>query len=105
MLQQFFLLLVVYGGLSVAALLLLVIGRAIAHTRLEVASVGVICGTLVLIHAVELVYLGSVGRMWIGDGIDPLLLAGAALMLAAGVSTALFVRRRVRAAPFRGDTR
>jgi hypothetical protein len=105
MVQQFFLLLIVYGGLSVAALLLLVIGVAIAHSRLEVLVVGVICGALVLIHAAELVYLGSLGKMWIGDGVDPLLVAGGALMVAAGAATALFVRRRGRIARLSGDTR
>ena len=105
MVQQFFLLLIVYGGLSVAALLLLVIGVAIARSLLEVRVVGVICGTLVAIHAAELVYLGSLGKMWIGEGVDPLLVAGGALMLLAGGATALFVRRRGRAVRLSGDTR
>jgi hypothetical protein len=105
MVRQFFLLLIVYGGLSVAVLLLLGIGVAIARTRLEVRVVGVICGALVAIHAAELVYLGSLGKMWIGDGVDPLLVAGAALMLLAGGATALFVRHRGRAVQLSGGTR
>ncbi len=103
MAEKFTLLLVVYGGLSVAALLLLVIGVAIAKTRAEVIGVSVICATLVLVHAGELVFLATLGQMWIGDGIDPLLVAGGVLMLLAGGATALFLRRRGRAAMFSGD--
>jgi hypothetical protein len=100
MIGKFTMLVVVYGGLSVAALLLLVIGTAIARTRAEVIGVAVICGTLVALNAAELVYLGSLGSMWIGEGVDPLLVAGAALVLVAGTATALFLRRGRRVAGF-----
>jgi len=104
MVKHLILLFVVYGGLSIAALLLLVIGVAIARSRVEVVVVGVICGALVLIHAAELVYLASLGKLWIGDGIDPLLVTGAVLVLVAGCATVLFVRRRGRAARLSGGT-
>ncbi len=105
MAAQFALLVVVYGGLSIAALLLLVIGVAIARTRAEVIGVAAICGTLVLVHAAELVFLADLGAAWVGGGVDPLLAAGGALALLAGAATVLFLRRRVRAAQFSGDTR
>jgi hypothetical protein len=41
------------------------------------------------------VYLASLGQIWMGDGIDPLLVAGAVLLLAAGAATAAFLRRRL----------
>jgi hypothetical protein len=89
-------LLIVYCGLSLAALLLLLIGFAMARSRGEVIGMGAISGVLVLIHAGELVFLASLGQIWLGDGIDPLLVAGAALMLLAGALTALFLRRGAR---------
>jgi hypothetical protein len=94
------LLCVLYGGLSIAALLLLAIGASVARSRAEVIGLAVISGTLVLLHAAELAYLASLGQLWMGDGIDPLLVAGAALLLAAGAATAAFLRRR-----FSGGTR
>ena len=98
-LHDILLLFVVYGGLSIAALLLLIIGVAIVKTRIEVVALGVVCATLVLIHVAELVYLFHLGQVWIGDGIDPMVSAGAALVLIAGGATILFVRRRWRAPP------
>ena len=93
MIGKFVTLLIVYGGLSVAALLLLLVGFAMSRTRAEVIGMAAISGTLVLLHAAELVYLASLGQMWIGDGIDPLLVAGGALLLLAGILTWVFVVR------------
>ena len=93
MIGKFVTLLIVYGGLSVAALLLLFVGFAMSRTRAEVIGMAAISGTLVLLHAAELVYLASLGQMWIGDGIDPLLVAGGALLLLAGILTWVFVVR------------
>ncbi len=69
MLGKFTLLLIVYGGPSVAALLVLIVGAAIARTRAETMAVAAISGALVLVHAGALVGL-------------------------AGMATALFLRRR-----------
>ena len=102
MLGKFALLLIVYGGPSVAALLVLLMGTSIARTRAEVMVVAAISGALVLVHAGELVFLSSLGEAWMGDGVDPLLVAGAVLMVIAGAATVLFLRRRGR---FSGDTR
>jgi hypothetical protein len=88
-------LVVLYGGLSIAALLLLAIGASVARSRAEVLGLAAISGALVLVHAGELVYLASLGQIWMGDGIDPLLVAGAVLLLAAGAATAAFLRRRL----------
>ena len=96
MLGKFALLLIVYGGPSVAALLVLLVGVAIARTRAEVMLVAAISGALVLVHAGELVFLASLGELWMGDGLDPLLVAGTVLMALAGAATVLFVRRRGR---------
>lgn len=93
MLGKFALLLIVYGGPSVAALLVLLMGVAIARTRAEVMVVGAISGALVLVHAGELVFLSSLGELWMGDGVDPLLVAGGALMAIAGAATVAFLRR------------
>jgi len=98
MLGKFVTLLIVYGGLSVAALLLLIVGFAMSRSRGEVIGMAAISGTLVALHAAELVYLASLGQMWIGDGIDPLLVAGGVLMLLAGALTVAFVRRGPRGA-------
>jgi hypothetical protein len=105
MLGKSALLLIVYGGPSVAALLVLLLGVAIARTRTEVRVVAGISGALVLVHAGELVFLSSLGAAWMGDGVDPLLVAGTALMALAGAATVLFVRRRGRTGRLSGDTR
>jgi 4-amino-4-deoxy-L-arabinose transferase-like glycosyltransferase len=96
MFGKFALLLIVYGGPSVAALLVLLMGAAIARTRTEVRVVAAISGALVLVHAGELVFLAGLGEQWMGDGVDPLLVAGVALMLLAGAATAVFLGRRGR---------
>ena len=96
MFGKFSLLLIVYGGPSVAALLVLLMGVTIARTRAEVMLVAAISGALVLVHAAELVFLSGLGELWMGDGVDPLLIAGTALMALAGSATALFLRRRGR---------
>ena len=98
MIGKFVTLLIVYGGLSVAALLLLFVGFAMSRTRAEVLGMAAISGTLVVLHAAELVYLASLGQMWIGDGIDPLLVAGGALLVLAGAMTVVFLRRGPRGA-------
>lgn len=95
MLGKISVLVVLYGGLSIAALLLLAIGASVARSRAEVLGLAAISGALVLVHAGELVYLASLGQIWMGDGIDPLLVAGAVLLLAAGAATAAFLRRRL----------
>jgi hypothetical protein len=99
MFGKFALLLIVYGGPSVAALLVLLMGVAIARTRAEVVLVAAISGALVLVHAAELVFLSSLGELWMGDGVDPLLVAGTALLALAGSATVLFLRRRGRHGP------
>jgi len=58
--------------------------------------VAAISGGLVLVHAGELVFLSDLGAAWMGDGVDPLLVAGIALMALAGLATVLFLRRRGR---------
>jgi hypothetical protein len=64
-----------------------------------------ISGALVLVHAGELVFLASLGAAWMGTGVDPLLVAGVALMALSGAATVLFVRRRGRPARLSGGTR
>jgi len=96
MLEKSALLLIVYGGPSVAALLVLLMGVAIARTRAEVILVAAISGALVLVHAGELVFLSSLGEVWMGGGVDPLLVAGTALLALAGSATVVFLRRRGR---------
>jgi hypothetical protein len=98
MIGKFITLLIVYGGLSVAALLLLLVAFAMTRSRAEVIGMAAISGTLVLLHAAELVYLASLGQMWLGDGIDPLLVAGGALLLLAGILTWVFVARGLKRA-------
>ena len=98
MIGKFLSLLIVYGGLSVAALLLLFVGFAMSRSRAEVIGLAAISATLVLLHAAELVYLAGLGQIWIGDGVDPLLVAGGALLLLAGAMTVVFLRRGPRGA-------
>lgn len=107
MFAKLMLLLVLYGGLSIAALLLVLIGVALARTRVEVVGTAIIAGVLVLVHVAELIYLADMGKRWSGggDGLDPLVLAGSALALAAGAAVIAFVRRKPLPEPFRGGTR
>jgi hypothetical protein len=104
MMAKFMLLLVLYGGLSIAALLLVLIGVALARTRVEVVGTALVAGVLVLVHVAELVYLADMGRRWSGssDGIDPLVLAGSALALIAGAAVVAFLRRKPPPESFSG---
>jgi hypothetical protein len=94
------LLFVLYGGPGIAALLFLVLGFAMARTRLEVILVGAIAGVLVAVHAAELYFLFGLRRAFGGDAEDPLVLAGAAIALAAAASTAVFLSKRLKRSPF-----
>jgi hypothetical protein len=97
------LLVVLYGGLSVAALLLLLIGVALARRRAEVVLTAAIASLLVAAHAVELYYLSDMGRAWGGDGDQLLLAGGATIGVAAALAIAAFVFLRLNAAAFRDD--
>ena len=101
------LLFVLYGGLSIAALLLVLIGVALARTRAEILGTSIIAGLLVLIHVAELVFLADMGKVWSGgsDGLDPLVLAGGVLALAAAAAIAAFLRRKPKPELFSGGTR
>lgn len=107
MMSKLVLLVVLYAGPSIAALLLVLIGRALARTRAEVVGTAAIAGLLVLVHVAELAYLADMSSLWSGgsDGLDPLVLAGSALALAAGVAVIAFVRRRLPASGLSGDAR
>ena len=104
MMGKLMLLLVLYGGLSIAALLLVLIGFALARTRLEATVMAAISGVLLLVHCAELYFLWDLGRLLSGDGRDPLVAAGAALVLAAAVATTLLARKRFPAS-VSGDMR
>ena len=94
------LLFVLYGGPSIAALLFLVLGFAMARTRFEVILVGAIAGVLVAVHAAELYFLFGLRRAFGGDGDDTLVLGGAAIALTAAALTAVFLSKRLKRAPF-----
>jgi hypothetical protein len=89
-------LLVLYGGLSIAALLLVMIGFAMARSRLEARIMAAIAGVLVVIHCGELWFLWDLGRALAGgDGRDPLAAAGLVLvLLAAAAVAALLAKKR-----------
>jgi hypothetical protein len=99
------LLIVLYGGLSIAALLLVLIGFAMARSRLEARVMAAIAGALVVMHCAELWFLWDLGRVLSGgDGHDPLAAAGVLLVLLAGGAAFLLARKRFPAS-FSGDTR
>ena len=94
--SQISLLFILYGAPSIAALLFLVLGFAVARTRWEVGFVGVLAGALVAVHAGELYYLWGLRQALGGGGEDPLVAAGVALALLAGALTWVFVARGLR---------
>ena len=100
------LLVVLYGGLSIAALLLVMIGFAMARSRLEARVMAAIAGVLVVVHCAELWFLWDLGRVLSGgDGHDPLAAAGVALVLMAAAAVAALLAKKRFAAPLSGDTR
>ena len=94
MLPKIHLLFILYGAPSIAALLFLVLGFALARSRFEVGFVGVLAGLLVLVHAAELWFLWSLREAWGGQ--DVLLYAGIGVALLAAAMTWLFVVRGLK---------
>jgi hypothetical protein len=93
---QISLLFILYGAPSIAALLFLVLGFAMARSRWEIGFVGILAGSLVAVHAGELYFLWSLRRALGEGGGDPLVVAGVALALLAGALTWVFVARGLR---------
>jgi heme/copper-type cytochrome/quinol oxidase subunit 4 len=93
--KNIILLFVLYGGLSIAALLFLLLGFAMARTRLEVIFVAGLAGALVAVHLVELYFLFGLRRAWGGDGDDPLVIGGALIALIAVAANAVFIARKL----------
>jgi hypothetical protein len=98
LISKIHLLFILYGAPSIAALLFLLLGFWMARSRFEVGFVGAIAGSLVLVHAAELWFLWGLRQSWGGGGQDPLLAAGAVLVLLAGALTWLFVARGLKRA-------
>ncbi|MFY9316450.1 MAG: hypothetical protein WAO95_12940 [Burkholderiales bacterium] len=94
--SQLPLLFILYGAPSIAALLFLVLGFAMARSRFEVGFVGVLAGALVAVHAAELYFLWGLRQVLGGGSDDPLVVAGLALALLAGVLTWVFVARALK---------
>ena len=92
------LLFVLYSGPGIAALLFLLLGFAMARTRVEVILVGAVAGVLVAVQAAELYFLFGLRRAFGGDGDDPLVLGGAVITLLAAAANAVFLARRLRRA-------
>ncbi len=94
--SQISLLFILYGAPSIAALLFLVLGFAMARSRWEVGFVGILAGVLVAVHAAELYFLWGLRQALGGGSEDPLVVAGVALALLAGTLTWLFVARGLK---------
>jgi hypothetical protein len=101
--SQLVLLFILYGAPSIAALLFLVLGFAMARSRFEVGFVGIVAGTLVAVHAAELYFLWTLRQaLGEGGGEDPLVVAGLAIALLAGLLTWVFVARGLKRARLGG---
>ena len=96
--SQLPLLFILYGAPGIAALLFLVLGFAMAHSRFEVGFVGIVAGTLVIVHAGELYWLWGLRQALGGGTEDPLVYAGASIAAVAAALNVVFVRRRLRRA-------
>lgn len=94
--SQISLLFILYGAPSIAALLFLVLGFAMARSRWEVGFVGILAGALVAVHAAELYFLWGLRQALGGGSEDPLVAGGVALALLAGALTWVFVVRGLR---------
>jgi hypothetical protein len=104
LLNNVILLFVLYGGPGIAALLFLLLGFKMAHSRVEVVSVALLAGALAAVQAGELYFLWGLRRAMDGEVDDPLALVGALITLAAVAANILFLRRLKRA-PFSGGMR
>ncbi len=94
--SQVSLLFILYGAPSIAALLFLVLGFAMARSRWEVGFVGILASALVAVHAAELYFLWGLRQALGGGSEDPLVAAGVALALLAGALTWVFVARGLK---------
>ena len=94
--SQISLLFILYGAPSIAALLFLVLGFAMARSRWEIGFVAILAGTLVAVHVAELYFLWGLRQALGGGSEDPLVVAGVALALLAGALTWLFVARGLK---------
>ena len=99
-LKNLTLLFVLYGGPSIAALLFLSLGFAMARSRAEVIFIAILAGALVAVHAAELYFLWGLRIAWGGEGDDPLVAGGAAIALAAAALTVVFLMRRLKPRSF-----
>jgi len=90
------LLFVLYSGPGIAALLFLLLGFKMAHTRAEVIFVALLAGALAAVQAGELYFLWGLRRTMDGDVDDPLVLGGALITLIAVAVNAAFITRRLR---------
>jgi hypothetical protein len=92
------LLFVLYGGPAIASLLFLMLGYAMARTRVEVLFTGALVGLLAAIQAGELWFLWSLRMAWGGESGDPLVTAGAAIAACALILNVFFIRAGLKRA-------
>lgn len=96
--KNLILLFVLYGGPAIASLLFLMLGHAMARTRLEVILTAALVGALAAVQAAELWFLWSLRTAWGGESSDPLVAAGASLAALALILNVFFVRQGLKRA-------
>jgi hypothetical protein len=95
-----------YGGLGLLALLILFVGALGAQRRSSVIAIGSIAGVCVFLHAALLSFLADMGRAWNGgSSTDNILIgSGGAIMLLAALVIPLFVSRKLARTDSNGPT-
>jgi hypothetical protein len=96
-LQKLALLIGLYGGLGILALLILLAGMLVAQRRSSVIAFASIAGVCVFLHATLLYFISDMSRAWSGgSNQDSILIAsGGAIMLLGALAIPLFVSRKL----------
>ena len=96
-LSKLALLVALYGGLGLFALLILLVGALGAQRRSSVIATASVAGVCVFLHAALLYLLSDMGRAWSGGGSkDSILIAsGGGIVLLGVLAIPLFVSRKL----------
>jgi len=96
-LSKLALLIALYGGPGLVALLIVLGGAIAAQRKSSVIAIASIAGICVLLQAVLLFFLSDMGRAWSGGGgKDSILVTGGGVIaLLAALAIPLFVRRKL----------
>lgn len=89
-----------YGGLGILALLILLAGAFLVKRRSSVIAIASVSGFCLLLHAVLLYFVSDMGRAWSGGGGNDsiLVMSGGVILLLGALAIPFFVSHKLTAA-------